>query len=131
VALYDKDTGELDVPPGYAVHLTKIGFKWDKGDPLFAMVPERGTHMFALHPENWKGTFYSLTNKDLHKIANYGPKVVKIAPGTLVAEMAYANNYMRTGNVEWAKRYADSVRPIEDVDLSSYKLPELLIPRKP
>lgn len=130
--LYDRETGELNVPEGWAVRLSGLSQKGWNGeeDSLAQFVPERSTHVYALHPSNWQGTFYSLTNKDLHKIANYKPSLVKIVPGTLVADMAIANQFFRNDeDARFGGAYAASVKPVEEADLSVYKQPELLIPR--
>lgn len=129
MAIYDKNTGRLNVPQGFAVHLQKLGIKWSSEDLLAEMIPERVGYLFALDPRKWTGTFYSLTNKDPEKISRYQPLIVKIMPGTIVADMAFANTYQRTGDVEAAERYLGSIRPFEDADIEKYKLPELLIPR--
>ena len=129
MALYDKNTGKLNVPPGFAVHLRKTGIKWASRDLLSELVPQRVSYMFALDPRKWQGTFYSLTLKDPKKISSYQPQIVQIAPGTVIADMALANVYQRTGDVAAAEQYRDSIQPFEDADIAEYKFPELLIPR--
>lgn len=129
MGLYDKDTGKLDVPDGMAVRLTNVGTKWDPDDLLGDLVPERKTHVFALDPRKWVGTFWSLTNKDPHKIVNYRPELVKIKPGTMVADMALANVYHRTKDPKAAADYMASMVPLDSANLDDYKYPELLIPR--
>jgi len=114
-----------------AIRLTKLG-KFHKGeDPLGEYVPERLTHRFALHPEQWEDTFYSLTLKDPRKIKYYGPTEVEIMPGTLVGDMALANKFYRAKSDDERERYAsayqDSLRPWPQ-SLHNYKQPELLIP---
>jgi hypothetical protein len=98
---------------------------------LAKYVPERSTHTFALDPNKWQGTFYSLTNKDLHKLKYYGPKKVEIVPGTLVGDMAIANQFYRAtdpGKREhFAQAYKESLKPYTG-DVSGYRFPELLIP---
>ena len=115
-----------------AIHLTKLG-KFHKGeDELARYVPERLTHSFALHPDNWESTFYSLTLKDPRKINYFGPKKIDIVPGTLVGDMAIANKFYRAKTQEekelYAQQYMDSVKPYP-VDVNAYRFPELLIPR--
>lgn len=125
---YDKDTGDLLAPPGHAVRI-KIGqLEWG-GTLLEELVPERATHIFALHPKKWVATFHSLTLKDPRKIVHYEPKAIPMVPGTLVADMKLANTFMITGNPEYAHKYARSVLPVEQADLDGYQMPELLIPR--
>jgi hypothetical protein len=117
------------VPDGYAIHLTKLG-KFHVGvDPLATYAQERLTHTFALHPDYWQWTFYSLTNKEAKKLKYYSPKIIEILPNTLVGDMAIANQFYRNENAEeFALLYIDSLKSIEDVNLADYKLPELLIP---
>ena len=116
-----------------AISLSRLG-KFHKGgiDPLNELVPERQGVIFALHPEKWEPTFYSLTNKESWKIKFYGPKQVHITPGTLVGDMAIANEFYRANTPEQkqdaAKRYKDSLQPYP-VNIAQYKFPELLIPR--
>jgi len=122
---YDRQTGKLDVPESMGVRLTRLpGYGVDR---LADLVPERKTHTFALHPSRWTSTFWSLTNKDNHKVVHYGPKLVELPEGTLVADMAHANAFQR-GEVGAAERYKASMRPLKGADLSAYKYPELLIP---
>lgn len=121
--------GDLVVAPGFALRLTRLGrSQFASPDPLAAYVPERSTHVFALHPENWRNSFYALTLKDDHKIVWYGPELVLIRPGTLVADMAHANHFLWHGKEEDAIAYKNSVRPLDSADLSTYQQPELLIP---
>lgn len=47
----------------------------------------------------------------------------------MIADMALANVYQRTGDVAAAEQYRDSIQPFEDADIAEYKFPELLIPR--
>ena len=76
-----------------AIHLTKLG-KFHRGqDTLAQYVPQRSTHLFALHPVKWQSTFFSLTNKDPRKLKYYGPKMIDIIPGTLIADMYLANQF--------------------------------------
>lgn len=128
-ALYDRKTGLLNVPPGMAVHLRGIGTRWRSDDLLGRFVPERRTHLFALDPRKWEGTFWSLTNKDPKKISSYKPELIPIVPGTLVADMVFANVYHRTSDPEAARAYQESVAPIEEAQIGRYRYPELLIPR--
>ena len=78
---YDRNTGRLNVAANEAIHLEGLGKFFDKDDPLAKYVPERATHMYALHPEKWTSTFYSLTNKDPQKIGYYKPKKIETARG--------------------------------------------------
>ena len=128
---YNKDEGDLVVPEGYAVRLTKIGkmsSQPDRVQRLIELVPERATHRFALHPKKWVSTYTSLTGKDRHKVVRYAPIPILITPGTLVGEMRFANRYLWDGNEEDALRYRDSIRPLHQIDISEYALPELLVP---
>ena len=114
-----------------AIHLTRLG-RFHRGtDELAEYVPERLTHRFALHPEKWHSTFFSLTNKDPRKLRFYGPREIDIVPGTLVGDMAIANRFYRAQTAEerehLAQQYKDSLRPWP-VDVSQYRMPELLIP---
>lgn len=115
-----------------AIHLTKLG-KFHMGqDELAQYVPERLSYSFALHPEKWESTFFSLTNKDPRKINFYGPKKLDIVPGTLVGDMSIANKFYRAKTPEekelYAQQYRDSIKPYP-VNVDEYRFPELLIPR--
>jgi predicted GNAT family acetyltransferase len=100
-------------------------------DTLAQFVPERTTAQYALHPDKWESTFYSLTNKDSDKLKYYGPKKISIPPGTLVGDMAIANKFYRAKTTEEKQQYAElykqSLKPYP-VDVSEYRMPELLIP---
>jgi hypothetical protein len=102
-------------------------------DPLAEFVPERATAQYALHPDKWESTFYSLTNKDSDKLKYYGPKKISIPPGTLVGDMAIANKFYRAKTAEekqqYAELYRESLKPYP-VDVSAYRMPELLIPQQ-
>lgn len=129
---YDREEGELVVPPGYVVRLTKLGKM--RSDPervarLAELVPERETHAFALHPANWASTFASLSGKDRDKVMGFKPEAVLLTPDTLVGEMKLASRYLWHGNEEDALAYRDSVRRLTDVDIQMYRQPELLVPR--
>ena len=115
-----------------AISLTRLP-QYHKGgeDSLGAYVPERLSHRFALDPNKWESTFFSLTNKDPRKLKYYGPREVEIVPGTLIADMAIANQFYRTKDPEERKKYAqeykDSLKPYTG-DTTGYRFPELLIP---
>jgi len=116
-----------------AISLSRLG-RFHKGqDTLAEFVPERVTARYALHPEKWESTFYSLTNKDPRKLKYYGPKEITIPPGTLVGDMALANRFYRAKTPEEKQHYADlyrqSLRPYP-VDVDQYRMPELLIPKQ-
>jgi hypothetical protein len=118
---------------GKAVALSNLG-KFHVGvDTLGKWIPERLTHQFALDPDKWEHTFYSLTLKEPKKIRYYRPKNVDIVPGTLVGDMAIANQFYRTKDPaeqeKYAKAYLASLKPYP-VNLDDYEFPELLIPRK-
>ena len=51
-----------------AISLSKLGKFHPGTDPLAEFVPERATAQYALHPDKWESTFYSLTNKDSDKL---------------------------------------------------------------
>jgi dephospho-CoA kinase len=116
-----------------AIHLSGLPRFFKKGDPLVNHIPERGTHTFALHPDKWQSTFYSLTNKDLEKLKYYKPKEIDMEPGTLVGDMYYANKFYRAKDdnekQKFLKLYKDSLKPVGSVDIKSYRMPELLIPK--
>jgi hypothetical protein len=116
---------------GGAIHLKKLG-KFFKGeDPLALHVPERTNSTYALHPEKWESTFFSLTNKDPRKLKHYSPKHLDIPQGTLVGDMVHANLFYRSKTEEekakHAQAYKESLKAYP-VDVSKYKMPELLIP---
>jgi hypothetical protein len=127
---YDRNTGELAVPSGSAVRLERLPKYGGGEDPLSRFVPERTTHTFALDARKWLPTFTSLTLKDPEKISRYSPQAIPIVPGTLVADMAFANSYYQTNDEKFALQYKQSVKPIEDANLEDYRLPELLIPKQ-
>lgn len=122
---------EITESKSQAIHLTRLG-RFHRGeDSLAQFVPERLTHRFALHPDKWESTFFSLTNRDPRKLRFYGPTQVDIVPGTLVGDMALANRFYRARTPEEkqqaAEQYKDSLRPYP-VDIDQYRMPELLIP---
>ena len=116
-----------------AISLSKLGKFHPGADTLAEFVPERATAQYALHPDKWESTFYSLTNKDSYKLKYYGPKKISIPPGTLVGDMAIANKFYRAKTPEEQEQYAElykaSLQPYP-VDVSEYRMPELLIPRQ-
>ena len=114
------------VEDGMLVHLSSLGKFHKDNDSLADIVPERnGT--YALHPDKWESTFYSLTNKDFKKIVHYKPRLIKAPSDMIVADMAIANKFYRTDNPEeqdqLAKEYKDSIGK----DVSSMKMPEVII----
>jgi hypothetical protein len=115
-----------------AISLSKLGKFHSGSDTLAEFVPERATAQYALHPDKWESTFYSLTNKDSDKLKYYGPKKISIPPGTLVGDMAIANKFYRAKTPEEQEQYAElykaSLKPYP-VDVSEYRMPELLIPK--
>jgi hypothetical protein len=116
-----------------AISLSKLGKFHPGADTLAEFVPERATAQYALHPDKWESTFYSLTNKDSDKLKYYGPKKISIPPGTLVGDMAIANKFYRAKTPEEQEQYAElykaSLQPYP-VDVSLYRMPELLIPKQ-
>ena len=133
----DQEFNELDyvlkkqVKPSQAVMLTKLGKFHNGADELEQIVPERKGKQYALHPDNWKGTYYSLTNKDTKKIGYYRPKVVTPPAGSMVADMAIANQFYRTNDEDkkqqLAQAYKDSMVEY-GADISHIKFPEILMP---
>jgi hypothetical protein len=119
------------ISQGRAIHLGKLPKYHDGEDELTKLVPERNG-VYALHPDAWERTFYSLTNKDLKKITRYQPAIVKIPQGSIVADMAIANQFYRTNDPEekekFAKAYKDSIVPYGS-DTSHMKMPEIIMPR--
>lgn len=75
-------------------------------------------------------TFHSLTGKDPESVVHYGPEAVPILPGTLVAEIVFANQFMWTRDPKWARLYKLSLMPIEETEIGKHMKPELLIPRE-
>ncbi len=130
---YDRTKSKLVVPDGKLVRLSGLGSFGKGDDELAKYVPERKTHTFALHPDNWDATFYSLTNKDRHKITRYKPSAIEPVTGTLVADMYFANQFYRAKDEnekkEWARKYKASIKPLNKADVKSYKMPEVLIPK--
>jgi len=131
-----KHLGEQGVAEGEsndtAISLSKLGKFHPGADTLAEFVPERASARYALHPDKWESTFYSLTNKDSDKLKYYGPKKISIPPGTLVGDMAIANKFYRAKTPEEQEQYAElykaSLKPYP-VDVSEYRMPELLIPK--
>jgi hypothetical protein len=116
-----------------AISLSKLGKFHPGADTLAEFVPERATAQYALHPDKWESTFYSLTNKDSDKLKYYGPKKISIPPGTLVGDMAIANKFYRAKTPEEQEQYAElykaSLQPYP-VDVRVFRMPELLIPKQ-
>ena len=120
-----------EIKKGMAVHLGKLPKYHDGTDELADMVPDR-VGVFALHPDAWESTFYSLTNKDFKSITRYKPAIVKISPNSIVGDMAIANKFYRTNDAEekqtHAEAYRDSIVPYGS-DTSHIKMPEIIMPR--
>ena len=129
---YDRTTGGFkNLPPGHAIRITRLGTsQFDAEDPLAAYVPERLTHTYAMHPDNWSNTFSSLTGKDQGKIGRYSPIAVPILPGTLVAEMGHSTAFLYRHDPKDAAAYVASLHPLSAVDIKQYERPELLIPMR-
>ena len=125
---YDPRIGALVVPPGHAIYLGLVNILWKTDALLAEAVPERLTHVFALHPRNWKRTFQLTTGKDPAKIIAFNPEAIPMHPGTLVAEMVFAHKAMWTGHPQWAELYRKSLRPVEEAEVGKYMKPELLVP---
>jgi len=115
------------VEDGMLLHLSGLGKFHKDNDELADAVPERNG-VYALHPDKWESTFYSLTNKDFKKIVHYKPTLIKAPADMIVADMAIANRFYRTDNPEeqeqLAKEYKDSIGK----DISSMKMPEVIMP---
>ena len=113
------------------LHLGNLPKYHDGKDELAELVPERNG-VYALYPDAWEGTFYSLTNKDLNKVTRYKPALVKVPEGSIVADMAIANQFYRTKDdkekAQLAKAYKESIVQYGD-DTSHMKLPEIIMPR--
>ena len=120
-----------EISQGMAVHLGKLPKYYDGKDELADMVPDR-VGVYALHPDAWESTFYSLTNKDLNKINRYKPAIVKIPANSIVGDMAIANQFYRTNDADekqtYAKAYRDSIVPYGS-DTSHIKMPEIIMSR--
>jgi len=134
VALKESQQGVAeDKSNDTAISLSKLGKFHPGADTLAQFVPERATAQYALHPDKWESTFYSLTNKDSDKLKYYGPKKISIPPGTLVGDMAIANKFYRAKTTvekqQYAEAYKASLQPYP-VDVSEYRMPELLIPKQ-
>jgi len=114
---------------GKVVHLGKLGKFHDGDDELVDYVPQRNGQ-YALHPDKWESTFYSLTNKDLKKVNLYRPTFIDPPAGTVVADMAIANQFYRTDNEEekldLARRYEKSIVPFGS-NISHMKMPEVIM----
>ena len=127
----DEDEGKEN--NNTAISLSKLGKFHPGADALAEFVPERASAQYALHPDKWESTFYSLTNKDSDKLRYYGPKKISIPPGTLVGDMAIANKFYRAKTSEEKQQYAEAYKASLQsypVDVSQYRMPELLIPRQ-
>ena len=114
---------------GKVVHLEKLGKFHDGDDELVDYVPQRNGR-YALHPDKWESTFYSLTNKDLKKVNLYRPTFVDPPAGTVVADMAIANQFYRTDDqeekIDLARRYEKSIVPFGS-NISHMKMPEVIM----
>jgi 5'(3')-deoxyribonucleotidase len=115
------------IEEGMLVRLYKLG-KFHQGpDPLAEIVPERnGT--YALHPDKWESTFYSLTNKDFKKIGYYKPIIIEAPANMIVADMAIANQFYRTDDPNERNRLANAYKDSMGKDVSSMKMPEVILP---
>jgi len=114
---------------GKVVHLAKLGKFHDGDDELVDYVPQRNGR-YALHPDKWESTFYSLTNKDLKKVNLYRPTFIEPPAGTVVADMAIANQFYRTNDeeekIDLARRYEKSIVPFGS-NISHIKMPEVIM----
>jgi hypothetical protein len=114
---------------GKVVHLAKLGKFHDGDDELVDYVPQRNGR-YALHPDKWESTFYSLTNKDLKKVNLYRPTFIDPPAGTVVADMAIANQFYRTDDeeekIDLARRYEKSIVPFGS-NISHMKMPEVIM----
>ena len=114
---------------GKVVHLEKLGKFHDVKDELVDYVPQRNGR-YALHPDKWESTFYSLTNKDLKKVNLYRPTFIDPPAGTVVADMAIANQFYRTDDeqekIDLARRYEKSIVPFGS-NISHIKMPEVIM----
>ena len=114
-----------------AIHLGRLPKYHDGKDELEDMVPDRAG-VYALDPDAWERTFYSLTNKDLKSITRYKPAIVKIPSNSIVGDMAIANQFYRTNDADekqaYAKAYRDSLVPYGS-NTSHMKMPEIIMPR--
>ena len=114
------------------VHLSGLGKFHDGEDTLAKLIPERNGR-YALHPDKWESTFYSLTNKDFKKIGYYKPTLEKAPANAIVADMAIANQFYRTDNIkekaQLAKAYKDSIISYEN-DINHIKMPEVIISKE-
>jgi hypothetical protein len=114
---------------GKIIRLEKIGKFHDDKDELADYVPQRNGS-YALHPDKWEATFYSLTNKDFKKINLYRPKFIDPPAGSIVADMAIANQFYRTDDeeekIDLARRYEKSIVPFGS-NISHMKMPEVIL----
>jgi hypothetical protein len=86
----------------------------------------------------WRRTFAALTGKDYSPrvFAGYRPKKMLITSNTLIADMMYADFYYSRTVYKTpaekklaAQKYIDSMKLLNNADISSYRKPELLIPK--
>jgi tRNA nucleotidyltransferase (CCA-adding enzyme) len=115
------------IDDGMLVRLYKLGKFHQGADPLAEIVPERNGG-FALHPDKWESTFYSLTNKDFKKIGYYKPIIIEAPANMIVADMAIANQFYRTDDPNERSRLANAYKDSMGKDISNIKMPEVLIP---
>lgn len=121
------------VADGFAVRLGRIGARrFRDADALARYLPERATHLFALHPARWEATFHSLTCKDPRKIKYYRPTLVRLTADTIIADMLHANRlYWATTDAERvaaARACCESARMLTGASLRDFALPELFVP---
>ena len=114
---------------GKIIRLEKIGKFHDDKDELADYVPQRNGS-YALHPDKWEATFYSLTNKDFKKINLYRPKFMDPPAGSIVADMAIANQFYRTDDedekLKLVRAYEKSIVPFGS-NISHMKMPEVIL----
>ena len=115
------------IPEGMLVRLYKLGKFHQGADPLAEIIPERNGG-FALHPDKWESTFYSLTNKDFKKIGYYKPIIIEAPANMIVADMAIANQFYRTDDPNERNRLANAYKDSMGKDVSSMKMPEVILP---
>ena len=115
------------IAEGMLVRLYKLGKFHQGADPLAEIIPERNGG-FALHPDKWESTFYSLTNKDFKKIGYYKPIIIEAPANMIVADMAIANQFYRTDDPNERNRLANAYKDSMGKDISSMKMPEVILP---
>jgi ribulose bisphosphate carboxylase small subunit len=99
---------------------------------LEPLLDVRANKIYLMPFENWERTYYSLTNKDLHKVKFMPTRVYRVDPSALVGDMAIINRAMRAQNDNDKQQalddYQNSLVTYEEFakNPSMFRMPEIL-----